>query len=306
MRPIKPLAGGLVAKTPTFGAKPALSWVRVSDLRIDDRYQRPVTARGEATIRSIASAFNWSKFSPLIVAADASTFVIIDGQHRAIAAASLGIDSVPCSVIEAGPKDAAAIFAAINGTVTPMTAQAVFKAARAAGSDWALAIDRACGAAGVEALVYPLMASRQKPLQTNAIGALRRVLDRHGEPTLRATLQCLAAAMDASHQGFLTSKLIAAYGGIFASHPGWVRDPVRVKRRFAATVVSLVSPSAFEAELVRVAGAGRKDSDDWSEIKRRVQALHARKFSSSMIASSLRLPYRDVDLALKELAEPTP
>lgn len=301
---LKPIAGFEKLYGGTPGRPPKLEWLSLSQLVVDDEYQRIITVHGMATIGRICEQFSWSKFSPLIVVpsgAGGNQFAIIDGQHRATAALTLGYDKVPCAIVDAKREEAAAIFAAINGVVTPITVQALFKAARAAGTTWAVSVDKACRATGVTPLVYPVQASKQKPLMTNAVGALRRVVERHGEPTLRAVLTCLVKAKDAQQLGFLTHKLIAGYGGIFAARPGWVRDQTRLKARFAETIVSLIEQPQFEAQLVKSCGDGVSEKDDWPKIVERVRDLKTRKLPVSFMATQLRLPYRDVERALAEI-----
>jgi hypothetical protein len=299
---VVPGASAGVVSTAKAGALPALEWMSLKVLRVDDRYQRPISKPGQMVIQRIMQDFSWAKFSPVIVTLnEEGSFSIIDGQHRCTAALSLGFTQVPCMVVNAPPEEAAGIFAAINGTTTPMTVQSLFKASRAAGVAWAVAVDRVCKRHGVTPLVYPVPSGKQRPLMTNAVGSLRKVYERHGEPILSAALACLVVAKDAQQPGFLTSNLITQYASMFLSRPGWVRDQTRLKARFAETIITLAEPSHVEAMLERSCGNGRSDDDDWPKVLARVQDLHQRKFSTSMIAAQLRLPYAEVERAVAAL-----
>lgn len=71
------------------GGDPEIGFVPIDKLVIDDTYQRSIEKRGWANISRIANDFDWSKFSPLMVARlDDGRFAIVDGQHRAHAAAA--------------------------------------------------------------------------------------------------------------------------------------------------------------------------------------------------------------------------
>ncbi len=66
------------------GPAPMLQWVKVSDLIIDDGYQRPLGKSNWTAIQKIAANFLWSRFQPLLLApVEGGRFAIIDGQHRA-------------------------------------------------------------------------------------------------------------------------------------------------------------------------------------------------------------------------------
>lgn len=199
--------------------------VDVDELRIDDTYQRGVTKGGTANIIRIARNFDWRKFTPIIGILNADgTVSVIDGQHRAAAAKSRGIRRVPVYFVKASLKEAAGAFAAINGNVTPMAAHQIFKAARAAGMDWAVAIDRACAAAGVRPMTYALPASAMKENETLSIGTLRKCLDRHGEAALTLGLRCMAVVVD-NAPGLFSATRIELVVPLVAALPGWQAKP---------------------------------------------------------------------------------
>lgn len=199
-----------VAPATVFGEKPALLWLPVKDLRVDETYQRPVTARGLNTIAHIARHFSWSKFQAVIVApvTGAGLWTIIDGQHRCLAATVCRIREVPCMVVDVQSSEAAKIFAAVN-TVTPMTILALFKASRIAGEAWAVEIDRVCKGAGIEPLVYPVSKTNMKPFQTLAIGTIRREIARSGGEIVKAALSSECKRDGASTPGYFDSKTIS-------------------------------------------------------------------------------------------------
>ncbi|MFT3673526.1 hypothetical protein [Aestuariivirga sp.] len=89
-----------------------------------------------------------------------------------------------------------------------MTQLGLLKAARAAGVSWAVSEDKACTAAGIRALLYPIPISKQKPLMTMNIYTLNIVQERHGEKALRAGLYSLAKAQGSGIPGFINSRAI--------------------------------------------------------------------------------------------------
>ncbi len=82
------------------GPAPLLQWVKIAELVVDDRYQRPIYGAGRVNVRRIAEAFSWAKFAPIVVSpVEGGRFAIVDGQHRATAALLRGIEAVPAQVI---------------------------------------------------------------------------------------------------------------------------------------------------------------------------------------------------------------
>lgn len=148
MRPIEvPAEIERVAGQP--GAAPVLQWIAITDLVVDDAYQRDLKKDNWTRIRKIADRFQWSRFSPVFVApVEGGRFAIIDGQHRTHAAAICGIESVPCQIVHMTREEQAASFAAVNGMVTKVTGFQILKAAIVAGEKWALRAAKICSDAG--------------------------------------------------------------------------------------------------------------------------------------------------------------
>ncbi len=174
------------------GAVPKLDWVRIVDLVIDDRYQRPLTDTNWRRIRAIASAFQWAKFSPLVVAPiEGGTFAVIDGQHRAHAALLCGIAAVPALVVDISAGDQAQAFVGINTVTLRVSKQAMFKAALAAGEAWAVALDSAVAAAGCSVGTYAPSARDKKAYVIYAADPVRKAVDSGFGPAATAALTAL-------------------------------------------------------------------------------------------------------------------
>ena len=132
----------------SFGRPPRLEWISIRDLVVDPDYQREITLVGRANVRRIATEFNWSMFTPVIVAAVGSNkFAIVDGQHRVTAAVICGIEKVPCALIECMRGEQAAAFKAINANVTRLSSIQVYHASLIANDADALEIAKVVKAA---------------------------------------------------------------------------------------------------------------------------------------------------------------
>lgn len=182
------------------GVAPVLQWVKTADLRIDPAYQRPVTKAGRRQIHKIIAAFDWSFFAPLIVApAAGGLFVIIDGQHRATAAAALGVEEVPAQLMLIDGVRQAAAFAAVNGAVTRMSPADTFRASVAARDPAAQAIQRALDLEGVA--ISRQVGGHLDPASTNSVRPLITIAEAAraaGADPERRVRQALAMLMGAS------------------------------------------------------------------------------------------------------------
>lgn len=205
-----------------FGAKPSMKWIAISDLVVDETYQRPIHGAGRTNIRKIAENFRWSCFAPVIVSpVRGDKFAIIDGQHRATAACLNGIKSVPCQIVEASPREQARAFSAINGLTTKMSRQAVHAAAVAAGDDEAVLLEKTCSTANVEVLRYPVAANQQNtPGQTMAVGCLYDCLRAFGKNTLITALQCITETEN-NQPGALVATVIRAVCELLSRRKAW-------------------------------------------------------------------------------------
>lgn len=284
------------------GKPPTLEWLPLSKLGVDDEYQRPINSRGIKTIEKIAAEFRWNRFSPVIVTpVGPDRFAVIDGQHRATAALSQGFEKVPCYIVNVDAQEAAQVFAAVNGVVTPMSAQAVFKAARAGGEKWALEIDKACSKAGIRPLCFPLQKSRMQTGDTLAIGTLRGINQRHGVKHLTATLRCLMAFQDSQILGAVTASTLNRCSKYFTNRPDWITLIDEVVAACKGVNLLTETDERIEQIIKRRVGDGRTSPKARTEITERIRDLHNRRFSAGMIASTLRIPYAEIERTLKEI-----
>lgn len=203
------------------GPAPMLQWVAITDLIIDDTYQRPIYGAGKRNVRRIAENFRWSRFAPIVVApVEGGKFAIIDGQHRVTAAAVRGIEQVPAQVVIADTREQADAFRAINGETTRVSALNVQRAAAAAGDPDAVELASVAAAAGVTILGYPKAADSIAPGETMAVGALRAALKEHGRDTLITALMCVTETTN-NIPGALSATTIKAICAVLAWRAEW-------------------------------------------------------------------------------------
>ena len=203
-------AGYLKPEAVSVGALPSLRWLPIGDLLIDPTYQSPIVASGRQKVYRIARTFSWSCFPPLVVAAiEGGKFAIIDGQHRATAAAVAGFDKVPCQIVTATREEQATAFKTINGARSPSSRMALQAAAAVASDPSAVRVADICARAQVKLLRYPVPVDRQTPGQTMAVGTVEQCLKRYGEDTLITALQCVTQTKN-NRPGALSARLIKA------------------------------------------------------------------------------------------------
>lgn len=247
--------------------------IALSDLVIDPRFQRPIGGAGAALVTQIAARFDWTKFTPLIVAPAngegmAGKFSIIDGQHRAAAAfLRADIPMLPCWVVAADVKAQSLAFLAINGERTKMHALAIWHARHAGGEEEAGRLFRILAEAGCELARYPMSQAR-RPAHITMAGSdvMDAVRLRGAEPTRRA-LTWLREAGVIAGTSLLTRNMIRSAAEIAGDK--------EVSAEAAIAAFSETNPSAlFHTASATAKAEGRKPVD---EITRRLRMAIERK-----------------------------
>jgi hypothetical protein len=210
------------------GSKPQLRWIGVDLLRIDPAYQREIMQRGAKNIIRIAQEFDWAMFAPVVVAeTDKGIYLIIDGQHRATAAALRGIKDVPCAIVTADARKQAAAFAAINAQITAVSSLQLHAARLAAGDSAATALTELCAEAGVTICRYPVPANKMKAGETLAAGTLPRLMTRYGGGVLKIALKCITCAGE-RNVGMVRAQIVEAICCNLEAEPDWLADESRL------------------------------------------------------------------------------
>lgn len=222
-----------VAGARDLGAVPMFNWLAIDLLRIDRGYQRDLTAQGRKTVRSIAMAFRWPRFSPVVVSPIAGgLYSIIDGQHRTTAARLLGLDQVPCQIVIADRSEQADAFVAINGNVTKMSSLSLYAARIAAGEPETLALQEACNTAGIKILRRQRTSAELAPGETASINALASLYKRHGRDLFITACQCVTETANREARGLLTGPVLRAIAEVLAANPEWRESGSRLLEAF--------------------------------------------------------------------------
>lgn len=200
------------------GPMPKMDWLPVDKLTADARFQRSIESRrSQSNIKNIVERFTWSLFQVATVANVDGTFSIIDGQHRVEAARQIGLETVPCIVIEVeNVAEAARLFVDANRNRVTLTPQAIHKALVAAGDEQACAVDRAASAAGIEILPYPIQGVHMRPGQTLAVGTIRNLVREVGEATATEVLAIVSGCW--SDPGGIRAERIKAVAFAVVRH----------------------------------------------------------------------------------------
>lgn len=242
-------------KAPEPGPAPRLDWVAVASLVVEESYQRAIAERGVRNIRQIAENFRWARFAPIVVAPrEDGLLAVIDGQHRAVAAATIGIERLPAMIVEMSVRERAEAFTYINSATTALTPMAKFHAAVAALDPMALAAQRCLDAAGARVSKYVVGAAQMKPGETLAAGTVLRAAQQFGEAPLTLALRVLVAQ---GKGGALASALILGITRALAARPARLADAEGALARLARLdALALLR----EAERARVGTNSRVDA----------------------------------------------
>lgn len=183
-----------------LGPEPQFMWGEKHSLYVDPKYQRAAdTSASRKLIIKIVEGFSWEKFQPITVArmSDGSgRFMVIDGQHRAIAAlAHPGVTHVPMWVKDGGDvKGDAKTFVAVNNDRVAMSVLQIFRARLTAGDPDAAQLAKVCDRAGVKVATNIQPGVGIAARQTVAISTIRDIIAKDGEKLAERALTVLAKA----------------------------------------------------------------------------------------------------------------
>jgi len=221
------------------GAAPYMDWIEVRRLVTDKTYQREISRAGSINVERIAEYFNveriaeyfeWAKFSPVIVApVEGGMFSIIDGQHRATPAMLRGIEKVPCEIVHIDRARQAEAFAAINGNITRVSAQVVYYARLTGKDPEAEEMARVLSAAEVTVCRGAKTLRTMKRGETNAVGAISKLLNKFGPETVISALQCITQT-GSGNPGFLRAMIMEPLCVVLHRNPKWRDSGERLLR----------------------------------------------------------------------------
>ena len=256
LEPIKPPAPS--------GPMPQLEWVPVASLVINEAYQRPIESRGRKNIRKIAENFQWGRFAPLMVARGPGLgqFSIIDGQHRAHAAALCRIKDVPALVVDMSLQEQAASFSWVNGSVTALTPLAIYRAALAAAEPWALQCDAVVSRGGGRMMTYVKSASSKVPGEVFCVAAVRKIVEAGQGPALSVLIEGMMAASTMQDAHFYGSPFLVP-----VTHA--VHQAGLTRGDLVAEFLETVDPWVIEAKVTELRKGGEFEGVSTSALTTR-------------------------------------
>lgn len=207
LRRIDPLALPATERAIVTGKRPELKWVNPTELLVDETYQRELSRQSLALIGRIVAGFAWSKMKPPVATRVAGGLHVIDGQHTAIAAASIPISEIPVFVVDA--KDVierADAFVAHNRNRVNISQLQIHKALAASGEETAVEIQRMLDKIGVR-LRNVSKTSAINVGDTAAVSTIRKMVTVHG---LMRSRQALEACVKGKRAPLGETEMLAA------------------------------------------------------------------------------------------------
>lgn len=184
---------------------PEYRWVKVSDLYVDEAYQRPLS---EEWVWDIATTFTWSRFQALWIGNRNNKLYIVDGRHRYAAASILGPDlvpEVPCEIRRTqNVEEEARLFVELTEKRRKMNSAQRFQAKLLYGDPVALDLERSMKRHGFKAQDPERFSSTisyrvNDEITRNVIGAIATLEHIHavgGRQRVDAVLYILRKAWD--------------------------------------------------------------------------------------------------------------
>lgn len=252
MSELQPLARLTFATVPVpstdIGEQGELVWLPLNELFIDPSYQRAILDSGKANVRRMIEGFSWLLFGTVVVSKRSKgVYAIVDGQHRATAAALHGgIKKVPCLILKGGPAAEARAFSAINSNVTRVHKLQSFRASIAAGDESARAFVALLAKVGVKIAPYPK--AELEPGETMALASARQWSLRDE----KAFCAAMTALRIADENAGLSNEAIQGTTAAFIEHKDWIRDPAAIGRKIAKPgCLAKLSEKAQSRKLMR-------------------------------------------------------
>jgi hypothetical protein len=179
LRPVKAieLPPGLVRAALTdFGAPPERVWIDPVELLIDDVYQRDLNRRSMKLIEGMVKNWKWRRMKTPDCVRVGGKLHVIDGQHTAIAAATLGIKKIPVDVVDAKTElERADSFVSYNQNRLTISALDIYRAQVGGGEPVAMKIEKVCKEAGIRLKVIHFLI-KPKVGDSAAISAIRKLV----------------------------------------------------------------------------------------------------------------------------------
>lgn len=192
--------------------------VKPEELWVDREYQRNLSRRSRKLIHEMVSEWDWAKFKPPVLTRDEKgRYLIIDGQHTAIGAATHpDIKTIPAMFIPLQDvSDQARSFIGHNTARIPVASLDLWHARITGGDPLATQANDVLTEFGIS-VVRAIQGSNHiwKTNQTVATAVVTRILDKHGLPKFRQVVEfvskCGFSPIKADHWRFVEVLLLGA------------------------------------------------------------------------------------------------
>lgn len=232
-----------------YGYLPAMEWLPIDSLIVDNKYQRTINSRrSQQNIQQIVKNFIWQKFTPVVVSKNQDeTYSVIDGQHRLEAAKILGdIDELPCYIVDtADVREQARSFVSINRDRVSVNPFSLHKSLASAGESIDCYVDEFCQRVGIKLSENGQVA--KDPSITLALSTIRTLLRQKNENALERTILAIRNAFP-DKPGQLRSSIIKTLSVIFGLYSQTINTAAVIK-----TLKSYGDIDTFEANVVNLA-----------------------------------------------------
>jgi len=204
--------------SPIRGALPTIEWVHLQQLSIDGAYQRSTdNPSSRRLIASIRFNFDWRLCPPLVVSRRPDdTFVIIDGQHRWLAASGReDIPQLPCCVFRYdSAEEEAKMFIASNRARRQINRLDDFYAALVAADEDALEIQQLVVDAGLK-VARSQATNNARVGEIAFVSSIAKAIRKFGADITSAALTDMAIAFRGQklHGGAIFGALIKILSG---------------------------------------------------------------------------------------------
>lgn len=223
-----------------LGPAPVLQWLKIKDLVVDDRYQRPLKRASWSQIKKIAENFSWSMFSAVFVSPiEGGKYAIVDGQHRTHAALANGADSVPCLIVNIDLAEQARAFAAVNGMVVKVHALHIFHASVAGENEDAIRLNDLVNSCDFKIMRTNSSTSAKKFGELYAITTLKDIVKAFGDDVLAAALLAIKHAEICTSHFDHHPSIVWAIASCFGKHRDLCATPTIISDRIDGNRLSL-------------------------------------------------------------------
>jgi hypothetical protein len=170
--------------------------IRPTECYVDRDYQRTLSRKSIKLIHSMVEGWDWMKFkAPIVTKDDQGRYLIIDGQHTAIGAATHpDLDKIPAMFIPLQDvAEQAKSFIGHNTARIPVAPLDLYHARITGGDETVVTANRILNENGIT--VVRSVQGRGHAWQTNqtvATGAILKVLDKHGLPKFVQVVEFIA------------------------------------------------------------------------------------------------------------------